>query len=287
MFHVAFKLKNGVSRSLLPTSLFVLMLCGFGFTFTPAAEPAFLETGFRQMYNMDFAGAHHTFQSWQQLHPDDPLGAAANAAAYLFSEFDRLHILEFRLFTDDEAQKKLRKIVPDPHIKAAFDGELAKADQIAAQVLAESPNNKNALFAQVLAAGLRGDYAGLIEKRSGAALDYLKASRTTAEKLIDIDPAYYDAYLAIGIENYMAGLRSAPVRWLLRMSGAQTDKDQGIANLKITAEKGRYLAPYAQILLAIAAVREDESTTAIKLLSGLIREFPQNHLYRKELARLH
>jgi hypothetical protein len=239
------------------------------------------------MYNIDFAGAHDTFQSWQQLHPDDPLGPAANAAAYLFSEFDHLRILEFRLFTEDEGHRNARRIVPDYQIKAAFESELAKADRIAAEVLAESPENKNALFAQVLAAGLRGDYAGLIEKRNGPALDHLKASRTTAEKLIRIDPAYYDAYLAIGIENYVAGLRSAPVRWLLRMSGTQTDKEQGVAKLKITAERGLYLAPYAQILLAIAAVRDDDATTAIKLLSGLIREFPQNRLYRKELARLH
>src|SRR5215470_8750245 len=146
MFHLAFKLEDRVSSRLFGAGLFVLLLHGFGFTFLEAAEPVSLDSGFRQLYNMDFAGAHHTFQSWQQLHPDDPLGMAANAAAYLFSEFDRLRILEFKLFTDDESQKN-RKIAPDARIKAAFDGELAKADEIAAEVLAKSPDNKNALFA--------------------------------------------------------------------------------------------------------------------------------------------
>jgi hypothetical protein len=283
MFHLALNFKSRFSTSVLFTGFFVLLQCGAAFA---VGEPS-VETGFRQMYNMDFAGAHQTFDSWQELHPDDPLGPAANAAAYLFSEFDRLRILEFRLFTDDDKPKDRRKIVPDSQIKAAFDSELAKADRIAAEVLAQSAEDKNALFAQVLANGLRGDYTALIEKRNGPALDYLKASRSTAEKLIRIDPAYYDAYFAVGIENYLTGLRSAPVRWLLRMSGAQTNKAQGIAKLKMTAERGRYLAPYAQILLAIAAVRDDDATTAIKLLSGLIKEFPQNRLYRKELARLH
>jgi len=285
MFHLANKLKNRFLSGLSLTGFFVPLMCAFGFAFNASASPESLETGFRQMYNMDFTGAHRTFESWQQLHPDDPLGHAGNAAAYLFSEFDRLRILEFRLFTE-KSQKDRPKVVPDFRIKAAFDSELAKADGIAAEVLAGSPEDKNALFAQVLAAGLRGDYAALIEKRNSSALDFLKASRTTAEKLIRIDPGYYDAYLAIGIENYMAGLRSAPVRWLLRMSGAQTNKEEGIAKLRITAERGRYLAPYAQILLAIAAVREDDQRTAIKLFSGLIQEFPQNRLYRKELARL-
>src|SRR5262249_655769 len=209
-----------------------------------------------------------------------------NAAAYLFSEFDRLQILEFELFTDNERLENRSKVTPDLQIKAAFERKLAKADGIAAGICARSPNVADALFAQVLVNGLRGDYAALIEKRNGAGLKFLKSSRSIAEKLIDIDPTYYDAYLAIGIENYMVGLCSAPMQWVLRMSGAQANKSEGIAKLKITAEKGHYLAPYARILLAITAVRDKDSRTARELLSGLVQEFPQNHLYRSELARL-
>jgi len=117
-------------------------------------------------------------------------------------------------------------------------------------------------------------------------LDLLKSSRSVAEKLIAIDPEFNDAYLAIGIENYVLGLRSAPTRWVLRLSGAETDRNKGIADLKITAEKGRYLAPYAQILLTIAAFRDHDVAAARSLLSELVREFPQNQLYRTELARL-
>ena len=75
------------------------------------------------------------------------------------------------------------------------------------------------------------------------------------------------------------------MRWMLRLSGAETDKDKGIENLRITAEKGRYLAPYARLLLAIVALRDQDRTGAVKLLSDLAREFPQNRLYRIELAR--
>src|SRR5215469_15763389 len=49
-----------------------------------------LERGFNEMYNLDFEGAHSTFRFYQKLNPDDPLGYVANAAAYLFSEFNRL-----------------------------------------------------------------------------------------------------------------------------------------------------------------------------------------------------
>jgi len=66
------------------------------------AEPMLLDQGYRQMYNLQFAEAHQTFHQWQGLHPDDPMGPASDAAAYLFSEFDRLHILQSEFFVHDQ-----------------------------------------------------------------------------------------------------------------------------------------------------------------------------------------
>ena len=251
-----------------------------------AALPFTLEAGYRQMYNLDFDGAHATFQAWEAGHPDDAVGPVSNAAAYLFDEFNRLHILESELFTDNERFAKREKPVPDLQTRAAFDRELAKSDEIAGRVLSASPQDANALFAKVMASGLRGDYAAMIEKRNMAGLGYMKAGRALAQKLLTLDPSYYDAYLAVGIENYLLSVNSAPVRWLLRIGGAETNKEEGIAKLRLTAEKGRYLAPYARLLLAVAALRDRDRETARRLLSGLAVEFPQNQLYRKELARL-
>jgi len=247
--------------------------------------PESLDSGFHQMYNLDFAGAHKTFENWEATHPEDPLGAASNAAAYLFGEFERLHILEFDVFTEDRKLDNFDKLL-DPQIKAAFEAELAKADAIATKILDKAAENTNALFARMLTDGLRGDYAALLEKRKMAALNFLKSSRCTAQKLLAIDPSYADAYLAIGLENYVLGIRSAPSRFMLRLTGAETNKEKGIANLKITAEKGHYLAPYARLLLAIACLRAKDRNTAKQLLTELVKEFPQNRRYRTELEQL-
>jgi hypothetical protein len=252
-----------------------------------AVDSTSLNYAFNQMYSLDFQTAHKMFENWQEMHPEDPLGPASNAAAYLFGEFERLHILEFDLFVQDRKLEKTDQLLPDPNIKAAFEGELARADSIAAKVLAQSSNDRNALFAKTLIDGLRGTYAALVEKKKRDALDFLKESRSNAEKLIAIDSTYYDAYLAIGIENYLLGIRSAPTRWVLRLSGAQTSKDKGLANIRITAEKGSYLAPYARLLLVIAYLRDHDRDAAKKLLVDLARDFPQNRLYQVELARLY
>src|SRR5690242_9521963 len=66
------------------------------------SESDLLDTGYHQMYNLDFEGAHKSFQLYKETRPQDPLGPVSNAAAYLFSEFNRLRILEVDLFTDDQ-----------------------------------------------------------------------------------------------------------------------------------------------------------------------------------------
>ena len=245
-----------------------------------------LERGFSQMYNLDFTGAHGTFAIYQKLNPDDPLGYVADAAAYLFAEFSRLQILESDLFTDDRRWGNRSTQSPDPAVKSAFEAQLSHSDALVDKILTQTPNDANALFARVLANGLRGDYTAMIEKRNIASLGYMKTSRTTAQQLLAVDPTCYDAFLAVGVENYLLGSMSAPFRWILRATGSQTDKAEGIQRLRLTAQKGYYLAPFARLLLAVAALRDKDTTTARSLLAGLANEFPRNQLYSKELARI-
>jgi hypothetical protein len=249
-------------------------------------DHATLDIGYRQMYDLDFDSAHQTFTTWERSHPQDPLGPVSNAAAYLFSEFARMHILESELFIDDAKFAQRGKFVPDARVQAEFEGELRKTEQAADQILAHAPADHAAMFAKVMVGGLRSDYLALVEKRNLAALSTIKSSRALAEKLLSEDPSYYDAYLAIGVENYLLSVNPAPVRWILRLSGAQPDKERGLEKLRLTAEKGHYLAPYARLLLAVAALRDHDRAHARELLNGLALEFPHNPLYRRELARL-
>jgi hypothetical protein len=245
-----------------------------------------LQTGYHQMYDLQFDRAHKTFAEWERQRPDDPLGHVSNAAAYLFAEFDRLNILQSEFFVNDDRFRHAKRLNADLAVRRAFDAELAKAEELANGILARSPEDADALFANILTMGLRADYQALIEKRYMDSLRVIKSSRATAEKLLSISPNYYDAYLAIGVENYMLSLKAAPVRWFLSLGGAQVDREKGIQDLRLTAEKGHYLSPYARLLLAVAALRNKDMAQARELLGALVREFPHNQLYSEELARL-
>jgi len=114
----------------------------------------------------------------------------------------------------------------------------------------------------------------------------MKASRILAERLLAAHPEMYDAWVAVGVENYMLSVKPLPLRWLLRLAGGETDKALGIEKLKLASEKGHYLAPFAKLLLAVAALRDHNTEGARALLDGLVREYPHNPLYTEELARL-
>lgn len=251
----------------------------------PLAEPP-LDAGYRQMYNLDFAAAHRTFAGYMQQKPQDPLGPASDAAAYLFSELDRLHILQAEFFLHDEKFRTAKRLTPDLAIQKAFRGRIADADRLAKQALARNPQDSNALFASVLVLGLQSDYDGLIEKRYLSSLATTRNGRYAAEKLLAIDPTCYDAWIAIGLENYLLSLKPLPVRWILQLGGNQADRAVGLEKLRLTAEKGRYLRPFAQLLLAVAALRDKNPVQAREILQGLVKQFPGNHLYAEELARL-
>lgn len=269
---------------------FILVVVSLNLALTARAgdvpKPVTLENGYAQLYNFDLAAAHGTFHNWEQLHPKDPLGPASDAAVYLFGELNRMHILESDFFTNDAKILKSERPPLDPLVKKAFESQLAKSQQLADDVLAHAQSDPQATFAKILVSDLRGHYVGLIEKRSFASLAFLKTGRTLAQNLIDRDPKYYDAYLALGIENYLLGLNSAPVRWVLRIGGSQTDKQRGLQYIRTTAEKGHYMAPYARTLLAVAALRDKDLNAARNILKSLVTEFPRNQLFAYELGRL-
>jgi hypothetical protein len=249
------------------------------------AIPA-VESGYRQMYNLQFDEAHKTFEAFERDHPKDPIGVVSNAAAYLFAEFDRLNILHSEFFVEDSMFRRRPKLTADPAARKAFDAELAKSLQLSDDILAHSPRDPDAMFVKIMALGLRADFIALIDRHYLDSLNVMKSSRATAEELLKIEPGYYDAYLAVGVENYLLSLKAAPIRWFLQMNGAETDRDRGIQNLRLTAEKGHYLCPYARLLLAVAALRNKDKAQARDILSKLAVEFPQNRLYSEELARL-
>jgi hypothetical protein len=279
---VRFVTRNGVGGLRLILGLFLAL----GVAHATETTSTGLDRGFSRLYDLDFPGAQKEFQSWEVENPENPMGPVSQAAGILFSEFNRLGVLEAQFYENDSAFASRKKYQPDAEQRARFEQQLSRAEALGRARLSKDPLDRDALLAMTLASGLRADYAALIEKRSMSSLRYTKESSAWADQLLAAHPTCYDGHLAGGISRYIVGSMAAPVRWLLRMGGVSGDKARGISDLQTTAAKGRLLAPFARILLAIAYVRDKDKPRARETLLALQKDFPNNHLFPLELARL-
>jgi hypothetical protein len=246
-----------------------------------------LDDGYRDMYNLRFLDAHIKFQDWIKTHPDDPMGPVSDAAAWLFSEFERLHIIDVQLFANQSKFDSRHAMSPDATVRKSFEDRLNQASNLADAALKKNSKDARALYVKTLVSGMRSDYALMIDKKDLNALNYSKEASAWSKQALEADPHMYDAYLASGVENYMLSLKWAPLRWFLSFTGAGTNREEGLRLLNLTATQGHYLAPFARMMLAVAALRENRPQEARSILIELKKEFPMNALYDRELALIH
>jgi hypothetical protein len=246
-----------------------------------------LNDGYYALYNLDFASAHAHFQQWMTAHPEDCLGPSSDAAAYIFTEFDRLGVLDIELFSDDNRFESRQRPAIDPVLKKGFNDRIVQAERLADATLQRNPKDANAFYCKAVTAGMQADWASLIDRHEYGAYKFSELASKYAKQALAINPTLYDANLAVGIENYMLSLKSAPIRWILGLAGAGTNKAEGVRLLKLTAEQGHYLAPFARLMLAVGELRDGHTQQGKEILINLSKEFPKNTLYQRQIARLH
>src|SRR5690242_11794743 len=254
------------------------------------ASPAFtnvpeLVSGFQSLYLQNFAEAREKFSIWEMKHPEEPFGEVAVAASYLFEEFYRQNVLSSDFFLNEKRFLHGIEGKPDPERMKSFQEAILLARRLARQRLEKNEYDPEGLFAMALSAGMESDADMILKKEHIEALKRLKEANEHAKQLLAEQPDASDAYVALGAANYIIGSLSGGTRFILRFGGIHGDKKLGMEQLGKTIENGRYLKPFAKILLALAARRQKQDDLAQRLLRELSEEFPESPLYAAEYAK--
>ena len=255
-----------------------------------AKSPAFtlvpeLSSGFHLLYAQDFPEAREKFREWESQNPEEPFGEVAVAASYLFEEFYRQGVLTSDFFLNEKRFLNGIEGKPDPERMKSFEDAIDLARTLARQRLEKNPRDAEALFALTLAAGMESNSRLILRKQHLESLKRLKEANEYAKLLLAQQPDANDAYIALGSANYIIGSLSGGARFMLWFGGIHGDKKLGMRQLTKTIENGRYLQPFAKILLALAARREKQNALAVKLLKELSEEYPDSSLYAAEYAK--
>jgi hypothetical protein len=245
-----------------------------------------LDAAFHLLYELKFSEARAGLKTWQAAHLEDPLGPAAEAASYLFEEFYAQGVLTTEFFLDDKRLLGGIQGKPDPTRGDAFKAANRRAQELAKARLKVNPQDAGALFAMTLSTGMQADYASIIEKHQLESLRAMRSAEDYAHRLLAVAPDAADAYLALGAANYIIGCLPAHTRFFIWFGGFHGDKGGGMKQLAETAEHGRFLRPFAKLMLALAELREKQVASARERLRQLAAEFPENALFRRELAKI-
>ena len=245
-----------------------------------------LTSGFRQLFIQNFPEARAQFAAWGSQHPDEPFGQVAVAASYLFEELYRQGVLSSDFFLNEKRFLNGIEGKPDPQRMKSFDEAIQSTRKLAARRLAKNPGDPEALYALTLSAGMESDADMILRKHNMEAMKRLKEANVHAKALLAKRPDANDAYVALGSANYIIGSLSAGFRAMLWFGGIHGDKKLGMEQLGKTVQGGRYLQPFAKIMLALAARREKQNALAEKLLRELSEEFPESPLFAAEYAKI-
>lgn len=245
-----------------------------------------LDLVFARMYNVDFAGAHALLDQQMRTDPAEPLPHSVRAVAYTFAELQRLRILETEFFLDDAKVTSEEPLSPDPEVRTRVMMAVEEANRRAHARLQTSPDDRDALFALCMAAGVMADYTALVERKQLRGLRMEREVLTHANRLIALTPPVYDAYHVLGVLEYINSRVPFYVRWFVRFRQIDGNEQKAMQHLQVVVDRGQYYGPFAKVLLAVLHLRAERPAEARALLADLAQQFPENPLFPKELARI-
>jgi tetratricopeptide (TPR) repeat protein len=248
--------------------------------------PAALDRAFNRIYNFDFPGAFAILDAEQRAHPDDPLIYSARSAAYLFSEFNRMKILEMDFFADDDMVTDKKRVKPDPAARAELFKMTEEARKRAQALLAIHPQNREAMFAMLMSTAVETNYAGVVEKRYFRTYSLSKEAQQYARKLIAMNPPVCDAYMTLGSVEYVVSNLNFFFRLFVRFDQIEGNKQKAIENLNKVIACGRFYPSFAKILLSVIYLRENQQQQALRLLQEMERDYPENPVFKNEVKRV-
>jgi len=256
---------------LLPGSLIVFFLL---FCFAPVAHAQnqfdltpeidrLLRDGLNQMYRYDLREADESFDELVRRFPEHPIGYMHKA-----------EVVWWHALRDNK----------NPKLEADFERYTELAINKGHSLLKKDPKDFYALLYVAGAYGNRTRYNVYVNK------SYYRAMRAGIKGFEFVGPAqalrpnYADCLIGSGAYNYFAGSIPTLMKiftWMFTQGG---DKEKGIQQLEVAAQKGEYGQIAARMVLLGVYYNEKRFDDYQRLTSELIEQFPTNPVFVMWLA---
>jgi tetratricopeptide (TPR) repeat protein len=244
-------------------------------------------TAIEHLRNLEYDLAIQQLQRWLEKHPEDLRAHNYLGISVLYQEMFQRGVLESRVYGHGGDVFKASKVTLTPEFQQQLLSTLEKAQALADRRTKSDPKDKEALYWAGVTHGTRATYHFTLRKEYMPALhestDALKLHRS----LLEMDPHYVDAYLIVGMNNYIVGSLPWYIKVLASMTGRHGDRAEGIEQVKRVTEEGKYAREDARLMLAVLYQREKKFGEALRVYEAMARAHPRNYLLPCEVAALH
>ena len=243
--------------------------------------------GFNSVYNIDYKTARERFLQMTRLAPDHPAGYVYLANNLWLETLYQGRRLTTSVYTGGSfySQEKEEDAV-DQKRDREFNDLIRQALAATKAKLIKNPKDVEALYYNASALGIRAAYATSVKRsftRSiGDANDSIKIQR----QVIKLDPEYIDAYLSIGLYEYVIDSLPGGWKFLARLAGLKGSKEKGIEHLELVTKRGKYNADDARVVLLGIYSKENQLDRALEIISHMVEQYPRNYLFGVERASM-
>lgn len=220
---------------------------------------ALLMQGIDAIYRMDFAAADAATARAIALDPAYPYAYLGRAATDL---------IRFAYGTEHG----------DPALLADFQVKIAETIRISEAYLKKHPKDPDVLFVLGSAHGISGRLA-IVQRRWLKAFNHGRASMKSIRLAAKLDPELYDAQLGLGMFDYYVATIPKFAGWLAKvMLGG--NRERGIAEIKVAAEKGHFSKTAAQLILVEIFLEDDfgarDTAEGLRLTRLIHAQYPDS-----------
>jgi hypothetical protein len=239
------------------------------------------------VYNLDYAGARQMFQKMTELAPDRPAGYVYLANDLWLETLNSNRRLSSSLYSSESFYVQTGESdKTDKKRDREFADLIKQAIVMAVAIQSKDATSTEGLYYHAAALGLRAAYSATVGRSFRRAIADANDSILLYKKVLKVDPNYYDAYLSLGLYEYVVG--SLPFGWriLARLAGLKGSRERGIQQLETVADHGKYASDDARVVLIGIYGREHKLDRALEVVSYLAAKYPRNYLLGVERAAM-
>ncbi len=250
----------------------------------PQLDPQ-TRAAFDHFYNMDYDRAELEMEKILDKHPDDPAAVNHLLTVVLMRDLYETGGMNTGDYTNESFIGHAPRPTDDK-TKVRIKSLVRRALSLEDKALKANSSDVNALYCRGVTRAEFAVYTGLIERAWFSALRNAVGARRDHEHVLELDPEYTDAKMAVGTHNYVVGNLPWSVKVAAALAGLSGNKDKGLAYLRDVAKSDGENAVDAKVILSLFLRREHQYDEALGYMNELSVKYPGNHLFPTEVANL-